>query len=950
MSRKLQAARSFWITVAVSLSACCQAGDDSVAVATTPDSSPVELTLNATILLPDGRPAAGAVVHSHDNFIQTKRTVQANASGTIELKDSFLSGMRIHALSADGHAQSTLLIPDAAVRSLLLQPVTIQLEPATTHRIMVTSDGQPVENAHVTVSGDVFQQTSVTQSDGTTVVSYPSGERISSVTAWHPQKGVNGTRFRGTGSASESTELSLLTPGPHVIRILDGEKKPVPGLSINASVRPADGEWIMARSIDATRATTDENGEVRYDWFPKSGTKYVDVELLDPGWKEDDTEIDKIPDGLTIVHARKRIPATGRVVFPEGVDPQGVMITGFGFGTGDNGDIFRARVRKDGTFSTSIPAVHGYVLGVSDLEWSSEIWSGVILPLEDEPQNELMLDAYPATIVEFFVTRGSSRMPVANAWINLNRRGDVKWTDDTGETHRGGAGIDGWLRTDDKGFARTGVGRGDINVRLTSDDWSEIKDIQVKSSEAMRVEFHREWLGDRLLTAAPKTDAAGYVLPSDAVALAWTERSPEVDKIHRPEIVATGVVEVRFDENLISLLVLDRKNHVSGFSKAGAGDYSVDLPMRANATYSGTLVDRRDQAPLAHREVRLITDSSFLDVVERTRTDEQGQFAFVDVPAGVPLRLSIGNERGQSEYFLFGGDRLFEPGEHRTGDVAKAALMNGNSAVDDRPVEKSIAKRIAGTVRNCAPMGMRTVVVLAGDDSQRATLIAGRLCNTDEVEAMLRYLPVNVTARQRLDDVDWMASMNWPMPEAGEVMLVVTADGRESSASLRIDCSDVEAAFRQGVEFLNAHAPTVQDGREKLKNAKAEATRSNRALWVICGGPRCGPCFRLARWIHEHHELLEKDLVIVKLTSGLDRDADEIFEEIGGAAGDGIPFHSMMSPEGEVLISSKGPLGNIGMPSEIEGQRHFQAMLEAARRRMTAEEIDGLIDSLREKD
>ena len=48
------------------------------------------------------------------------------------------------------------------------------------------------------------------------------------------------------------------------------------------------------------------------------------------------------------------------------------------------------------------------------------------------------------------------------------------------------------------------------------------------------------------------------------------------------------------------------------------------------------------------------------------------------------------------------------------------------------------------------------------------------------------------------------------------------------------------------------------------------------------------------------------------------------------------------------LFGSKGQLGNIGMPGSDEGLRHFQTMLETARRNMTTAEIDNLLDSLKE--
>jgi hypothetical protein len=189
--------------------------------------------------------------------------------------------------------------------------------------------------------------------------------------------------------------------------------------------------------------------------------------------------------------------------------------------------------------------------------------------------------------------------------------------------------------------------------------------------------------------------------------------------------------------------------------------------------------------------------------------------------------------------------------------------------------------------------------------------------------------------------------MTWDLPKAGEVGLYALSDLQEPVASLRLDCSDVESAIEQGTQFFERHAPELANGREKLSAAQSEAESSGRSVWAITGGTRCGPCFRLARWIDEHRETLEKDLVIVKVTAGLDEHANDIKDEIGGADY-GIPFHVMLSPTGKVMITSAGPLGNIGMPSSVEGIRHFRSMLEEAKQAMTTNEIDSLIESFSE--
>ena len=113
----------------------------------------------------------------------------------------------------------------------------------------------------------------------------------------------------------------------------------------------------------------------------------------------------------------------------------------------------------------------------------------------------------------------------------------------------------------------------------------------------------------------------------------------------------------------------------------------------------------------------------------------------------------------------------------------------------------------------------------------------------------------------------------------------------------------------------------------------------------MIGGPRCGPCFRLGRWIDEHHATLDKDFVIAKVMGGLDEHADEVVKELPIHDGDGIPWYAITEPDGTILTTSRGPLGNMGFPTSIEDLRHLRRMLQTTARKLTAAEIDGLIGS-----
>jgi hypothetical protein len=80
--------------------------------------------------------------------------------------------------------------------------------------------------------------------------------------------------------------------------------------------------------------------------------------------------------------------------------------------------------------------------------------------------------------------------------------------------------------------------------------------------------------------------------------------------------------------------------------------------------------------------------------------------------------------------------------------------------------------------------------------------------------------------------------------------------------------------------------------------------------------------------------------------AGLDDHASEAVRSLPIADGDGIPWHAITEPDGTILATSHGPLGNIGFPSSVEDLRHLRRMLALTTRHLSAAEVDGLIGSL----
>ena len=243
---------------------------------------------------------------------------------------------------------------------------------------------------------------------------------------------------------------------------------------------------------------------------------------------------------------------------------------------------------------------------------------------------------------------------------------------------------------------------------------------------------------------------------------------------------------------------------------------------------------------------------------------------------------------------------------------------------------------------------MLALVALLGDDSGDTVRTIDRLFDYDNehTKVILSYLTLRVDAARLKKEAAVIADRGWPKPASGEIVLVALDGDQKTIAAQRIATQQVDRAVTAVAAFLEQHRPPAQNALTLLADAQDNAKQSARRVWVIQGGPRCGPCFRLARWIEEHHATIDKDYVVVKLMSGIDEHVTEALVGLPINHGDGIPWFAFTEPDGTVLAISRGPLGNMGFPTSVEDFRHFRQMLDATVKRLTPDEVNQLIESL----
>jgi RNA polymerase sigma factor (sigma-70 family) len=631
------------------------------------------LTVKGTVRMRDGSPLAGASVRT-TNPMAGENSILAHTdqNGQFLFSGVFGEGCRLHISSADGSHQAVLPIPSVVSRVLSESALEVTLLPAISSVVTVLSKGLPVAGAHVVAVGTAFefQVDGITGLDGKVRLRIPAKARLRNLFAWHPTLGVGGTTGSQDRVPDATTELSLLPPSPHKVRILDTDGHPMVGLELGVSVKTEDLNWIATSAIEAAHVRTDADGMAIVPWAPRDKLQYVEVFSAGSEVKIDDTDLKQIAAGLTTVRAQRERPVQGRLIMPKAVSAEGILVTGIGFGPGNNGHIPYARARRNGEFTLRVPSTHAYVLGITDLQWATNPWSGTIFSNDAQKPTDITMIAYPATPLTVRVTRGPQHDPIANAQIELSDQGQVAWTDNTGKKHTGTAGATTWLTTDSSGVARAGIGKGKHRLNLTAGIWYDNRTLDVTSQKPIEIEFHRPWKGEQRVTGKLLLEGAPHTPSPTLVAYAWAPTSDgSVPHTFEPLVHADGTFEVTFDAESISILFVDRDQEKSGFIERIRGDAQVEVHLDETGTYSGTLVNDGGQ-PIADRTLQIYAKTLYPTVVATQQTDKSGRFRLIGIPSKVPLQFSIGRVP-DDPYYLLDTQPTLEAGELRAGQQLK---------------------------------------------------------------------------------------------------------------------------------------------------------------------------------------------------------------------------------------------------------------------------------------
>lgn len=149
-------------------------------------------------------------------------------------------------------------------------------------------------------------------------------------------------------------------------------------------------------------------------------------------------------------------------------------------------------------------------------------------------------------------------------------------------------------------------------------------------------------------------------------------------------------------------------------------------------------------------------------------------------------------------------------------------------------------------------------------------------------------------------------------------------------------------------EFLQAHKAPPLKADAVLEAALAEASKSDRCVFLHFGAPWCGWCLKLDAWLArpEIAKVFGKDYVDVKIDMDRMTGAKEVFSRFNASGKGGIPWFVILDAKGQPIATSDGPKGNIGYPGNEDEIEHFAKMLISTKKHLADSDIASLKKSL----
>ena len=920
----------------------------------------LELRLRGRIERQAGGIASDATVQIHLDFNQRVKTFDVEVTdGSFEfwlpVNQCRWYTITLDVLCPDG-ARCSLAIPRLELRERIINGLTLQVErPSRKVAINVQHDGKPIQGATVratTQSNTNLRATS--GNDGVATLELLEREQIARLTAWSDGPLVGGFQFgrkpeRDANADSQTIELFKCVP--HEVLVQDTDGNAVEGVELQFEVSTPPPEYNFIGGPDEQNLVTNDRGIATYLWFPRIEAPHHIARVVSDEWVTVSKASKAKRSELVVRPAAKRQFVTGQL------SAQNAFLGGFNVRLGtfqaeeaNRIDFGFAFSDASGEFSVEVLPDATYCAIVEDKKWVSPALDLIPYESASARKNPVSLVLSPGIPARVVVTSGGSRRPLRNIFVNLNSVHRFQWRQNS-ETRSGSLGRDVSGFTNDLGIIEFVAPPGKLEAGIYQSNWRVTDEIDIQANSENVIRMHRK--------VDEKVSVTGTLIPS--------KTSPEPYEVELSigaidgksgdqfalRASAPGEFEFATTATKLGVLAYSSDQRFAGSALIKDLTGSPEIRLLPTNSYRGRIVDHQGAPVVDHKVTATIElydernfETAYPTIYSAKRfvvhTDRDGRFRFESLPCKTQVLITTDPlDRKPNRYRSI--ERIFLlPEEERT----ERLVVIGEAAPENST--KSIVERLQSRQRDCRLGDFHLMVILADRSiTQNDEFIERRFLDNDKNELVASYLQVIVDPKSLLASsaASLVTAKNWPPVNGNDIFACVyDSSGKELGRAI-FDSVDIDAG-KAAHTFVERHAPAQKNAVTRWEEAFKAARENDKRVWARTGQRYCGPCFVLSRWIDDHREVLEKDFVFLKIDDVRDLNGPEVAERLTLGRSVGVPFHAMFDADGTMIVDSYGPIGNIGAIGGIEGKRHFRKMLETACRKITAQEIESLLESI----
>ena len=922
----------------------------------------LELRIHGEIFDVDRRPAKDVriVIRTHDVKQNTSliepRVEGSTFSSWVPVADVW--SMSVEFATLDDKFLGNKTIAADSIRTAAIDGLDLQLAAATKHvSVRVVHEGIPVPNAFVKLDCGLSSHLSKSDHDGNVRFSLLPEKSIVGFTSWTDNGLIGGYQFyRGPtrDSNAPSHEIELFKCRPLTVRLVnEQDESPVPNLKFRIEVATPEPHFNYLGQNDDFSMNTDARGEAKFGYWPDWPAHFAYIELRDKNWVKANGEPSIANDVMTVRVKRsaigKRKTVAGQLTLPANLTGGfAVELDSFNGEEEDSMDRLVVFADESGKFSASVLPDATYSICLKHEKWVSNFSSAILFDSNTNQIEMPELLVQQGIPVNLRLTAGSSKRPITNETASIISDFSYQFTE-SGETRYGTTHRHVFATSDESGMIRAFVPPGPFKASIQLGGWGgEVEGVAI-TGNACNLEIHRPADGKVTATIA-------LLAPNgQTVELAGSQIAiRSIDKHGREsfDLQSDEFGEVSFESDSAQVVMFAQSpdGKFATVQPVDIGRDRIELRLEPTQPFAGRLLDDQGK-PVANFNVELklqYSDPSgnrafgTLAILKR-ESDANGKFIFEHVPVYCPIYLSSFSQDSIEDKQYMGGAYL-EPDQNRP---IEDFVVESPSEIQPAAVALPIVDRYERTLRDARLGNFNLITIGYLHDETIAKFVQQNLVDHEVNPDCSRFMQLMLALKENgVNGKAFFDSKSWTLPTKGQVFVCAVDQAGQELENLTVDSAAPEAAENLRA-FMARNIPRQHDAEAMWNEALAEAARSDRKVWIRISQRDCHPCCLLSRWLDDHHELIEQDYVLLKIDNVQDHNGQKLQKMLTEGPLGGIPFFGIYDSAGKKITDSLGPLGNIGFPSSYDGILHLKRMLQLTRQRLTDEQIDNLLKTLK---